>query len=48
VLVIDDEEAFCRATGRVLEQCGCRVRQAGGGKQGLELVHNETPDLNPA
>jgi len=45
VLVIDDDEKICRATGRLLTRFGCRVRQATAGKEGLELVAQEAPDL---
>jgi excisionase family DNA binding protein len=45
VLIVDDEEFVCRAMGRMLEAFGCRVRQATRGKEGLQLVRQETPDL---
>ena len=45
VLVIDDEEAICKALVRVVEQFGCRARQALTGARGLELVAQEAPDL---
>jgi excisionase family DNA binding protein len=45
VLVIDDDEKVCRAMGSQLARFGCRVQQATGGKDGLELVARESPDL---
>jgi excisionase family DNA binding protein len=45
VLVVDDEEAICKALVRVVEQFGCRARQALTGAKGLELVAQEAPDL---
>ena len=45
VLVIDDEEKICRAMGRLLTRFGCRVQQATAGKEGLELVVQEAPDI---
>ena len=45
VLVVDDDEKVCRAMGRLLTRFGCRVRQATAGKDGLELVAKEAPDL---
>ena len=45
VLVIDDDEKFCEAMGRLLERLDCRVRQAISGMEGLQLLHQETPDL---
>ena len=45
VLVVDDDEEVCRVMGRLLGRIGCRVRQATSGKEGLDLVDAETPDL---
>ena len=45
VLVIDDEEAICKALVRVVEQFGCRARQALSGANGLELVAQDAPDV---
>jgi len=45
VLVIDDDERVCRAMSRLLAPFAGRVRQATGGRRGLELVAEETPDL---
>ena len=45
MLVIDDDEKVCRAMGRLLARFGCRVQQATGGQEGLELVAQEAPDL---
>jgi excisionase family DNA binding protein len=45
VLIVDDDEKLCRAMGRILERFGCRVRQAAGGEDGLQLVRQQTPDL---
>ena len=45
VLVIDDDEEVCNALVRSLERVGCRARAATSGRQGLDLVHEEPPDL---
>jgi excisionase family DNA binding protein len=45
VLVIDDDEEVCNALVRSLEAVGCQARQATGGRQGLDLVYQEPPDL---
>jgi excisionase family DNA binding protein len=45
VLVVDDNEEFCHAIGRLLDRFGCRVRRATAGKEGLELVAREAPGL---
>jgi excisionase family DNA binding protein len=45
VLVVDDDEAFCRLTGCMLERFGCRARLAFGGREGLHLVGQEAPDV---
>lgn len=45
ILVIDDEEHMCWALERGLRQEGYRVITATRGKQGLELIRNETPSL---
>ncbi|MBI5510729.1 MAG: response regulator [Deltaproteobacteria bacterium] len=45
VLVIDDDERICKALARIVEQFGCRVRQAPNGQRGLELVAEAVPDL---
>jgi excisionase family DNA binding protein len=45
VLIIDDEEKICKALTKVVEQLGCRVRQATSGAKGLALVAQEVPDL---
>jgi response regulator RpfG family c-di-GMP phosphodiesterase len=39
------EMKVCRAMGRLLTRFGCRVRQATGGKEGLERVAQEAPDI---
>jgi excisionase family DNA binding protein len=45
VLVIDDDEMVRRAMGKMLTRFGCRVQQANGGKEGLERVAQEVPDV---
>lgn len=45
VLVIDDEEKICWMMCGMLERFGCRTRQATSGKDGLDLVRQEAPDL---
>ena len=45
VLMVDDDEKVCHAMGRLLTHFGCRVRHATAGKEGLELVAQEAPDL---
>ena len=45
VVVIDDDEAVCRAVAGMLKQAGCRTRAATGGRRGLELIAEEVPDL---
>jgi excisionase family DNA binding protein len=44
-LVIDDEAPVCRLLAGMLEQLGCRARQATSGAMGLEMVAEQTPDL---
>ncbi len=45
VLVIDDEEKFCEAIIRMLDDLGCCSRYALSGALGLEMIDGETPDL---
>ncbi|SHK65908.1 DNA-binding transcriptional response regulator, NtrC family, contains REC, AAA-type ATPase, and a Fis-type DNA-binding domains [Desulforamulus aeronauticus DSM 10349] len=45
ILVIDDEEHMCWALEKGLRQEGYQVITATRGKQGLELLRNETPSL---
>ena len=45
ILVIDDEEHMCWALEKGLRQEGYQVITATRGKQGLELIRNETPSL---
>ena len=45
VLVVDDDEKTCKALARIVERFGCRVRQATGGQEGLQLVRQETPNM---
>jgi len=45
VIVVDDDERLCRGLARMLEGFGCRVRRATDGELGLQLLHQETPDL---
>ena len=45
VLIIDDDEQFCRSMSRIIERLECSTRIATGGAEGLELVVREVPDL---
>ncbi len=45
VLVIDDDEQFCRTIGSMLAQFGFRERQATSGAKALDLVARDAPDL---
>ena len=45
VLIVDDDEKVGKAMARMLERIGCRVRIATGGREGLDLVLREAPDL---
>ena len=45
ILVIDDEERLCWALEKGLRQEGYQVITATRGKEGLELIQNETPSL---
>ena len=45
ILIIDDEEHLCWALGKGLRQEGYQVVTATRGKEGLEIIRNETPSL---
>ncbi|MHB8076436.1 sigma-54-dependent transcriptional regulator [Desulfosporosinus fructosivorans] len=45
ILIIDDEEHLCWALEKGLRQEGYQVITATRGKEGLELIQNETPSL---
>lgn len=45
ILIIDDEEHLCWALEKGLRQEGYQVLTASRGKQGLEIIRNETPSL---
>jgi len=45
ILIIDDEEHLCWALEKGLRQEGYQVLTATRGKEGLELIQNETPSL---
>ena len=45
ILIIDDEAHLCWALEKGLRQEGYQVITATGGKEGLELIQNETPSL---
>lgn len=45
VLLVDDDVDFCEATGLLLESKGYEVVLAYDGKEGLEKVRTEKPDL---
>ena len=45
VLVVDDDEAFRRAIVAALEAAGFRTSEARNGREGLEKIRAETPDV---
>lgn len=45
ILMVDDDRDFCEATKILLESLGCEVVLAHDGKEGLEKVRRENPDL---
>ncbi len=45
LLVIDDEAAICDMLSAALELAGFRVRTACNGRDGLNLIYDEQPDL---
>lgn len=45
VLVVDDEELLVRSCARILEHEGFRVRTASRGREALELVARDRPDI---
>lgn len=45
ILIIEDEEALCDGLAMNLEAEGFDVFTAGDGKEGLELVQSDSPDL---
>lgn len=45
VLLIDDDEVFLKTAGQVLSSSGYQVVEAKDGKEGLEMVQQEKPDL---
>jgi PAS domain S-box-containing protein len=45
ILTIDDEELIRMALAAYLEGCGYQVFEAANGKEGLEIIRNERPDL---
>ncbi len=45
ILVVDDEEAKCRLYKDELEEEGHEVVTAKTGAEGMELFHNEHPDI---
>lgn len=45
VMVVDDYDGARRITGRALEIFGCRVVEAAGGEEAVELARLEMPDL---
>ncbi|MGE9297172.1 MAG: PAS domain S-box protein [Puniceicoccales bacterium] len=45
VLVVDDDENSRRVTAELLAVAGMRVASASGGREGLELMARELPDL---
>lgn len=45
ILVVDDERAIRRASGRILRNAGFEVDEAADGAQGLEAIRRSPPDL---
>ena len=45
VIVVEDEKLVRKGLVKALERLGCFVRQAACGKEGLQLVQQETPDI---
>lgn len=45
ILVVDDEQSLVNLCLLILEQAGYKVRGALSGKQALQMVGDETPDL---
>lgn len=45
ILTIDDDPAITELLGFLLESYGMQVIKANEGRQGVELVRNEVPDL---
>jgi DNA-binding response OmpR family regulator len=45
ILIIDDDKDFCTSVRAVLEGAGYQVSVASNGRQGIERVQTEKPDL---
>jgi len=45
VLIVDDETNVRRVLGTLLEQAGYQTTRAGGGREALDLVRSQDPDL---
>lgn len=45
ILIVDDDDDFAEATQAILEAGGYQVARAANGKQGLEMLASEDPDL---
>jgi CheY-like chemotaxis protein len=45
VLVVDDDSDFRAVLGEVLKAEGCTVREATNGREALEMVRGQRPDL---
>jgi len=45
ILIVDDEEPFRELLGEIFERAGYRVLLAINGRQALELLEQERPDL---
>ncbi|NIO68987.1 MAG: response regulator, partial [Anaerolineae bacterium] len=45
ILLIDDDAALLKLLGQYLEQAGYEVSRAADGRQGLQTLYNERPDL---
>ena len=45
VLLVDDDAALLKLLGQYLEQAGFEISCAANGRQGLQILYNERPDL---
>jgi DNA-binding response OmpR family regulator len=45
ILLIDDDTALLKLLGQYLEQAGYKVSRAADGRQGLQTLYKERPDL---
>ena len=45
VLIIDDDEDTLFTVNEIVQSCGCKTITANSGKEALEILENENPDL---